>query len=272
MFGAIRKEVHTLSSAVNPAWNWRSLRPIVNPILPTENVLPEVARDFMRCAGEVAGGTFIIYGGALNDLANGRTPKDFDGHCLTRNHPLIAMYRVESWAKQQGYEVSHYRRRVRLLWKRLKIGTDHGEYDISFLQGKMALNDLVRQMADEADVSPCARSATADSAFQSQRCIDGENQERLIFRPFRMDRDRFRHLDRWHKYAIVKYPDRPVVYQCADDAVLFSELDIRRSEVRALHAELSKQGEVPKNFEPFRPLMPDWYDQLLAKAKAQLTN
>lgn len=272
MFKAFRKEVHTLSAAINPRWNWRSLRLAVNPILSVENVLPEVARDFMRCAGEIAGGTFIIYGGALNDLANNKTPKDFDGHCLTRHHPLIAMHLVERWARQQGYEISHYRRRVRLLWKRFKIGTPHGEYDVTFLQGKKPLHDFVRQIADEADVSPCARSATADVAFQSQRCIDGEEQQQLIFRPFLLDRDRFRHLDRWLKYAVVKYPDRPVVYQSLHDALLYAQLQSQRAKVAKLYADLSAQGKPPTNFEPFRPMFSELYDRLQVRARNQLTN
>ena len=272
MLTIIRRELQTLSAAIDPSWNWRSLRPPVNPIFSTENVLPLIARDFMRCAGEVAGGTFIIYGGALNDLANDREPKDFDGHCLTRHHPLLAMNRIERWARQQGYEITHYRRRVRLLWKRLKIQTDHGEYDISFLQGRIPLDRLVQQMADEADVSPCARSAAFQAAYHSERCSLGEARQQLIFRPFIRDRDRFRHFDRWLKYAIKKYPDRAVIYQSPEAQELFAPLEAMRECIAQCYAELQTRGETPTDFEPFRPMVQDLYDSLYARARSQLTN
>lgn len=263
---AVRKEYETLSAALSYDWNWRGLRerPVESRIFPLENPLPGVVRDFMRCAGEVANGPIVVYGGSLNDLVNGREPRDYDGYCMTGNHPFLAMRRVEQWAASQGYEVLYPRRRIHLLWKRITVRTDHAEYDISFLHGKKSFEALVQQMADDPDVSPCARSATVKAAFQSERCLVGEREQQLVFRALKLPRDQFRHLDRWLKYAIVKYPHRSVVYTDAANAALFAELNEHRPEIAAQHADLCRQGAPPADFEPFRPVIPRLYDQLLA--------
>lgn len=272
MLKVIRKEIHTLAAGLNPVWNWRSFRPVIETPIETDHRLSALSQDFLANLGAIAGGIAVVYGGALNDLERGVEPKDYDTYLLTPLHPLLAMMMVADWATGNGYKVRSYRRRVAMLWKRLVVETDHGDYDIGVLHDDgMSAQAFLHQLADDPDVSPCARAAMHDRTVAVPRCLQGEREGSLIFRPLSNRRDLFRHLDRWHKYAIVKYPDRPVVYQNPAEAALFADLNARRFEIAARHAELTAQGNRPTDFKPFRPLMPDFYDTLHAQAKAQLT-
>ena len=170
--------------------------------------------------------------------------------------------------RQAGYEVAPQKHNIRMLWKRVRILTDHGEYDLACMYG-LPLEALAFNMADRGDVSPCARSATADAAFQSQRCADGEERNQLIYRSMATDRDRFTHLGRWLKYAIAKYPGREVVYCDSTDADLFAPLNALRFQITDLYAELVDQNKTPTNFEPFRHLLPELYAHLAKKAGIQ---
>jgi hypothetical protein len=225
-------------------------------------------QEFKRNIGAVGKGVHITYGGAHNDLANGRVPKDYDSYLHTTLHPMAALDCLEKWATAKGYEVENYPGRIRLLWKRLKIRVDGIEFDISCVQSPMPVDDFVRMMADDADVSPCARSGTAESAYQSQRCSDGEKHGQLIWRGLIDDRTRFRHLDRWIKYAIAKYPDREIVYQHVGDTEVFAPMNALRKSFAALRQELVEQDLPAAKFEAYRPLMPEFFDNMLAAMRA----
>lgn len=283
-----------VQAALDPLWNRRGLRPAENPVIPTKIVLPEMVRDFMAFVGIITAGTVVIQGGALDDIAHGRVPQDYDGLVLTKHAPLDAMQimqqadqvwqdmaerqnptpglRPELKPKAPKLRILGIDPRIELSWKKLEIKTRHGKFDLNFIQKQEKLSDFVKQAADLSDVGVCARSEIAThggQAYVSQRWIDDEARGTLTFRALRNDNERFVHLTRWYKYAVAKYPKRPVIYTSADDAALFKELNARRAEFIERFAELSAPGRrLPKHFKSFRSIMPDFYDTLSAKARA----
>jgi hypothetical protein len=279
-----------VQAALDPVWNRRGLRPVESQIHTTPIVLPDMVRDFMCFIGEVTGGTVVIHGGPLDDIAHNRIPKDYDGIVLTKGlHPLDVMDRVrqarhiwrerdipEPKPKAPRFRVLPMNPRIQLSWKKLELKTSHGKFDLNFILKREdeTLSGFMKQMADQSDVGVCARSEIATHggrAFQAQRCIDDEARGTLTFRAFRNDSERFVHLTRWFKYAVAKYPEREVVYASEGDAEIFANINARRAEFLERFTELSAPGRrVPVDFKPFRSMIPELYDRLATKAKTQL--
>lgn len=266
------KEQETRAAACDPRWNWRGFKPLASGIFGAENPLPEVNRTFMRNLGAALHGEVIVYGGALNHLVSNQVPNDFDGYLLAPTHPLVTLRRMTRWARAEGYEVQRYKRRVELLWKRARIVTPDGIYDLGCLQaGPTARYAMARRLADEADISLCARSATADRAFISARCLDGAAQGALIFRPFLQARDAYRHFGRYYKYAVERYPNMPVAYQSKADAALMAPLQAARPAMIASRMAQQAGATAPFDISPLTPELLALHNRLKEAAKARLT-
>ena len=219
-------------AALDPRWNARvGYRPIDDTCVEIANPLPAPALEILDGMERSLGGMALVQGGALVDLQNGRMPKDYDTNIVTSQHPHIARLRLIGAAKEAGFGVEFYRRSVSLMWKRVKLHTPAGLFDISCVCGPLPLE----LFACDPDASPCAQAATATRAIATTRHLQGEETQSLIFRPTVHDRDRSRHPQRWFKYAIQKYPERPVHYQSPEDATLFAGFNKRREAIRRFY-------------------------------------
>lgn len=227
-----------LWATVNPRWNVK-FRPPVGAIAERRAYAMPVQLDkyAAQLEADTFGGRLVRYGSSLlvevlGDQApdsafqvpDERRSIEHDSYIIApwwHPHPLFTLGLLALGAKQRGHKLTPYKPKIMLMWKRLRIDTPAGQFDLSVLPHSF---DMAK-IAQDVDLNLCALVADRKQLLVTDRHEKDVADLTLTFRPMNDNpRDRLKHPHRRTKYE-KKFPGWKVKYGCVEDAVYFSKGD-----------------------------------------------
>lgn len=231
-----------LWTAVHPRWNVK-FRPPLGTVTRVPYALPaNVDKYAAQLETDTLGGRFFTYGSAvvcdvLGDKApdsafqipETRSSKEYDSYIIApwwHPHPLFTMGLLAFGAWRRGHSQTPYKTKIMLMWKRMRINTPAGQFDLSVMPHGFDMACV----ALDVDLGLCSLAASRCELVIGSRHVEDAANNTLTFRPMLSADDEGRglknHPMRRRKYQS-KFPERMVVYADAADAEHFADFDSR---------------------------------------------